>query len=248
MMLFANRIEAGRRLADSLGFLAGQDVVVVGLPRGGVPVAFEVARALDAPLDVIVVRKLGIPFQPELAMGAVGEGGVRIINEDVVRRVGVRERELADVEQRERAEIERRANRFRGTKAPVPLAGRTVIVVDDGIATGSTARAACQVARAHGATRVVLAAPVGPADVVRRMHSAADQVICPYTPADFCAIGQFYEDFAQTSDQEVVDLLIQAAELGTTAIPTNEPNGADPPRDEAGAALGRRRRRTGVRP
>src|SRR5665213_3424052 len=145
-MHFTNRVDAGRRLAARLEYLRGEDLVVLGLPRGGVPVALEVAGALDAPLDVIVVRKLGVPFQPELGMGAIGEGGVRVLNAEVVRLAGVSSVELAAVEQRERTELERRARRYRGERLPVLLEGKTVVIVDDGIATGSTARAACQVA------------------------------------------------------------------------------------------------------
>lgn len=184
-MVFTDRVDAGRRLGAALRPFADADVVVVGLPRGGVPVAFEVARALDAPLDVVVVRKLGVPFQPELAMGAVGEGGARVLDNDVLRSAGVGEHDLADVEQRERAEVERRARSFRGDRPRVPLRGRTVIVVDDGIATGSTARAACQVVRTQGAARVVLAVPVAPAGIEERMRPDADEVICLSTPRDF---------------------------------------------------------------
>ncbi len=186
---------------------AGDDMVVVGLPRGGVPVAFEVARALGAALDVIVVRKLGVPFQPELGMGAIGEDGVRIVNAEVVRRAGVSAEDLAVVEERERTELERRLTQLRGDRPRVPLTGRTVIVVDDGIATGSTARAACQVARAHGAEKVILAAPVGPPGIEAEMRPAADDVVCLRTPAHFGAIGPFYDDFTQLTDQEVLTLL-----------------------------------------
>jgi putative phosphoribosyl transferase len=210
-MPFFDRAEAGRRLAALLGHLRGEDVVVLGLPRGGVPVAAEVARALGAPLDVILVRKLGVPVQPELALGAIGEGGVRIINPDVVEVTGVTGTEIAVVEARERAELERRAQRFRGGRPPVPLAGRTAVIVDDGIATGATARAACQVARAHGASRVVLAAPVAPPSVRAALATAADEVICVETPRRFLAIGEWYTDFAQTTDTEVVALLRAAA-------------------------------------
>jgi putative phosphoribosyl transferase len=229
-MRFADRADAGRRLAESLRFLVGQDVVVVGLPRGGVPVAFEVARALGAPLDVIVVRKLGVPVQPELGMGAVGEGGVRIVDREIVRRAGVSERELSTVEQRERVEVVRRSSRLRGDKTPVPLTGRTVIVVDDGMATGSTARAACQVVRAQGATRVVLAVPVGPEDIERRMRADADEIICLYKPVDFFAVGQFYDRFDQTIDREVVELLRRASERAAAVSAENDP--ADPSRDK----------------
>jgi len=203
---FEDRAEAGRRLAARLGHLRGDDVVVLGLPRGGVPVGFEVARALGAPLDVIVVRKLGVPFQPELGMGAIGEDGVRIINAEVVRAAGVSDEALAAVEQRERAELDRRVQRFRPSGVRVPLAGRTAVVVDDGIATGSTARAAALVARAQGAARVILAVPLAPADAVAGLRQDFD-VVCLETPTRLWAIGQWYQDFTQTPDQEVVGLL-----------------------------------------
>ena len=206
-MHFTNRVDAGRRLATRLEYLRGEDLVVLGLPRGGVPVALEVAEALDAPLDVIVVRKLGVPFQPELGMGAIGEGGVRVLNAEVVRLAGVSSEELAAVEQRERAELERRARRFRGDRLPVPLKGKTVLVVDDGIATGSTARAACQVARAHGAARVILAVPVAPPDWTDRLAGDADEFVCVDTPEPFFGVGQFYADFSQTTDDEVIACL-----------------------------------------
>jgi putative phosphoribosyl transferase len=206
-MPFLDRIDAGRRLAAGLLRLRGQDVVVLGLPRGGVPVAAEVARGLHAPLDVVVVRKLGVPVQPELGMGAIGEDGVRVINPDVVRMAQVTADELAEVEQRERRELSRRAQRFRGDRPPLPVAGRTVIIVDDGIATGSTARAACQVTRARGAARVVLATPVAPPSAAPALAADADEVICLETPEYFSAIGEWYEDFSQTSDEEVVRLL-----------------------------------------
>ena len=206
-MAFVDRVDAGRRLAARLEYLESENPVVLGLPRGGVPVAFEVARALGAPLDVIVVRKLGVPFQPELGMGAIGEGGVRIVNEDVLRVTRVSREELAVVEERERAELERRVQRLRGGRARVPLEGRTVVVVDDGIATGSTARAACQVARAQGAGRVVLAVPVAPWDWAARVRHDADETIGLHTPEQFYAIGEFYADFSQVSDGEVVEYL-----------------------------------------
>src|SRR3954449_3324580 len=161
-MSFADRADGGRRLASLLAHLRDEHPVVLALPRGGVPVAYEVARALGAPLDVILVRKLGVPVQPELAMGALGEDGVRVLNGDVLRSAGVTAAELAAVEAGQRAELERRTTGLRRRWPRIDLAGRTVIIVDDGIATGATARAACTVARAHGAARVVLAAPVAP--------------------------------------------------------------------------------------
>ena len=216
-MLFSDRSEAGRRLAEKLAGLRGQDVVVVGLPRGGVPVAAEVAKALAADLDVIVVRKLGVPYQRELAFGAVGEDGVMVFNRDVVELAGLTEQQIAEVVTRERAEVARRAERLRGRPARVPLAGRTVVVVDDGIATGATARAACQVARAHGAERVVLAVPVGPPDIEIRLGSDADELVCLHTPPEFFAVGQFYRHFPQLSDEAVVALLRAGAPAAATA-------------------------------
>ncbi|MEV4326080.1 phosphoribosyltransferase family protein [Microbispora rosea] len=210
--VFVDRRDAGLRLGELLRGLPGmEDAVVVGLPRGGVPVAFHVARALGAPLDVIVVRKLGVPYQPELGFGAIGEGGVRVVNPDVVRLANMTRDEMAGVERRERAELERRARRFRAGREPVDLAGRTVIVVDDGIATGGTARAACQVARAHGASRVVLAVPVGAPETIASLRRDADEVVCLDTPDHFYAIGAWYDDFTQTSDEDVIDCLRQAA-------------------------------------
>jgi putative phosphoribosyl transferase len=210
-MMFIDRADAGRRLAARLDHLRGEPVVVLGLPRGGVPVAFEVARALGAPLDVIVVRKLGVPFQPELAMGAVGEDGVRVINHEVVRRAGVPADELAAIQAREQALVAARAARYRVRRPREPLAGRVAVVVDDGIATGATARAACQVARAHGAARVVLAVPVAPRGWQARNADAADELVSVQTPRDFAAIGEFYADFSQTTDEEVIGCLERAA-------------------------------------
>ena len=206
-MRFRDRSDAGRQLASRLLPLRGTDVVVLGLPRGGVAVAAEVARALDAPLDVILVRKLGVPSQPELGMGAIGEEGARVINADVVRYAQVSEADIRAVERRERAELERRIKRYRGDTPREPLAGRTAILVDDGIATGSTARAACQVARALGASRVVLAVPVAPPSARTTLADAIDELICLETPGRFLAIGEWYEDFSQTRDEEVVSLL-----------------------------------------
>ena len=207
-MIFSDRNDAGRRLAERLEPLRGQDVVVLGLPRGGVPIAFEVARALDAPLDVIVVRKLGVPFQPELALGAIGEGDVRVLDERITGQVRLPTEELAEIERVERAELLRRVEMFRAGRERIALTGRTALVVDDGLATGSTARAACQVARAQGAARVVLAVPVGAAEAVSMLQQDADDVVCLETPAGFMAVGQWYGDFRQVSDREVADLLL----------------------------------------
>ena len=209
-MPFRDRREAGRRLAERLSGLRASSPLVLGLPRGGVPVAFEVANALGAPLDVLVVRKLGVPFQPELGMGAVGEDGVRVLNPDVLRQAGVTEAQLAAVEARERAEVEERAVRLRRGRPAIPLQGRTVVIVDDGLATGGTARAAVQVARARGADRVILAVPVAPPDTVAALRRDADDVVAVETPEPFFAIGGWYADFSPTSDDEVVELLARS--------------------------------------
>lgn len=208
-MAFANRVDAGRQLADRLRHVPA-DAVALGLPRGGVPVAAEVSRALGIPLDVIVVRKLGVPYQPELAMGAVGEGGVRVLNDDVMRLAHVSDAALQAVEDEELAELSRRTTRLRQGREPVPLDGRTAIVIDDGIATGATARAACQIARAHGAKSVILAVPIAPPDAVRSLSDVADEVVCVATPGELSSIGQWYDDFTQTSDDEVARLLEEA--------------------------------------
>lgn len=242
--LFADRHDAGRRLAELLQHLRGEPAVVVGLPRGGVPVAYEVARALEAPLDVIVVRKLGVPFEPEFAMGAIGEGGSRVIDWEVVRMAGVSEEDLADVEMREREEVERQARRYRGARHAASLDGRVAVVVDDGIATGATARAACQVARARGAARVVLAVPVAPRGWAARIGDA-DECVSVETPDMFFAIGQFYVDFSPVSDAEVAACLERAAPR--PSAPVTVPGSAapdvlvdldDPADDSTGERLG----------
>jgi putative phosphoribosyl transferase len=204
--------------------LAGRDVVVLGLPRGGVPVAAEVARALGAPLDVVLVRKLGLPRRPELAMGAVGEDGVVVLNEDVLEAARVDEATLAEVERRERAELERRARQLRGDRPRLSLEGRTAVVVDDGVATGATARAACEVVRAHGAARVVLAVPVGSPHALADIAPTVDEVVCLDSPQRFAAVGQAYADFRATEEEEVLALLRRPAPAPAAEVPT--------PRDE----------------
>ncbi|OBB70161.1 phosphoribosyl transferase [Mycobacterium sp. 852014-50255_SCH5639931] len=229
--LFDDRVDAGRELGKSLESLRGHDVLVLGLPRGGVPVAFEVAKALQAPLDVLVVRKLGVPFQPELAFGAIGEGGVRVINDAVLREARLSADEVAAVEAKQRAELARRSEKFRSGHDRIPLAGRTAVIVDDGVATGATARAACEVARAQGASRVVLAVPIGGRDVFERFAGYADDVVCLHTPEFFFAVGQGYRNFTQTSDDEVVALLDRARD-GSRG-PVADAAADDPPlRDE----------------
>ena len=230
-MVFADRDDAGRRLAARLGHLRGGPVVVLGLPRGGVPVAFWVARALGAPLDVIIVRKLGVPFQPELGMGAVGEDGVRVINPEVMQACGVSQDELAAVQAREQAAVDARAARYRARRPRQRLDGRVAVVVDDGIATGSTARAACQIARALGAARVVLAVPVAPSGWQARIGADADEMVCVSAPRGFFAIGQFYARFPQVSDAEVLACLERAAALQSPAQASTAraAGAADPP-------------------
>ena len=227
VMAFADRDDAGQQLAARLTHLSGSPAVVLGLPRGGIPVAAQVARALHAPLDVIVVRKLGVPYQTELAMGAAGEDGVTVINREVVHRAGVTHQELATIQVTEQARVQDRAARYRTGHPRVHLGGRVAVVVDDGIATGATARAACQIARAHGAARVVLAVPVAPRGWVASIGSDADEFICVESPPDFYAISQFYGDFSQTTDEEVIDALTaagMAGEAGRLPAPAAEPH------------------------
>ena len=200
---------------------------MLGLPRGGVPVAFQVARALQAPLDVIVVRKLGVPYQRELGFGAIGEGGVRVISDDIVRRGRLEQADLASVEHAEEAELARQAERFRAGRPRLALDGRTAIVVDDGIATGATAAAACQVVRAQGAARVVLAVPVAPPDAAERLRTTTDEFVCLSTPFAFSAVGEWYQDFSQTPDDEVVSLLAQAAAGPDRPPPRRPPDVGD---------------------
>ena len=220
-MLFADRVDAGRALAGGLAHLQHEDVVVLGLPRGGVPVAYEVAEALGKPLDVIVVRKLGVPFQPELAMGAIGEGGTQVLDRSLAARIGVTETELQLVERRERAILEDRVARLRRGRRRLDLTGRVAVVVDDGIATGATARVACQVARSLGAALVVLAVPVAPAGTVGLIREA-DEVVTVSTPARFSSVGEHYLDFSPTTDEEVVVLLDAAARRVRTGQPSGE--------------------------
>jgi len=210
-VLFSDRVDAGRQLGERLSEYAGADVVVLGLPRGGVPVAAKVAAALDAPLDVIVVRKLGVPRQPELAMGAIGEDGASVVNHQVVRRAGVTSSEMEATKRNEQVELRRRARRFRGERPRLDLAGRVAIIVDDGVATGSTAAAACQVARLHGAAKVVLAVAVAPTHAAGRLAADADAFVVLETPEPFRAVSEFFNDFTQTTDAEVVAFLTEAA-------------------------------------
>ena len=207
--MFHDRADAGRRLAARLARYKGQDAVVFALPRGGVPVAEPVAAMLRAPLDLVLARKIGVPRQPELAMGAVADGGSPVVvrNEDVIAMTGVDEAEFDAVCQRELAEIERRRRSFLGTRVPSEVEGRVAIVVDDGVATGATTRAALRAVRARRPKTLVLAVPVAPPDALESLESEADEIICLEVHADFGAIGYFYADFHQLDDREVIAIL-----------------------------------------
>lgn len=210
MERFADRNDAGRQLARLLTVYRNQDPVVLGLPRGGVPVAYQVAQALGAQLDVLIVRKLGVPRQPELAFGAIGEGGVRVLNDMVMRYEQISADDVAAVEQRERTELQRRVALYRDGRPGLDVRGRLALIVDDGFATGATARAAGMIARAQGAAGVVLAAPIGPPGALAELsgfEGVIDDVVCLASPAQFTAVGQGYVDFSQTSDDEVCELL-----------------------------------------
>src|ERR1700719_4564028 len=209
---FRNRNEAGRLLANKLAACANRpDVGVLALPRGGVPVAYEVARALGAPLDVFVVRKLGVPGFEELAVGAIASGGVRVLNEDVMRALPNAAEIIEEVTARETAEVGRREQSYRDGRPAPELRDRVVILVDDGLATGATMRAAVAALRQRGVAKIVVAVPVGPPDTCREFEDVADQIVCASAPEFFQAVGQYYEDFSQTSDDEVRDLLNRAA-------------------------------------
>ena len=210
-MLFRDRSDAGRRLAARLqGYANRPDVVVLALPRGGVPVGYEVARALGAPLDVFLVRKLGFPGQEELAMGAIASGGVRVLNTNLLRRFHVPDHTVEAIAARELAELERRERSYRGSTAPPPVRGRAVILVDDGLATGSTMRAAAAALRRMDPTRIVVAVPVGAESSCEEFGGIVDEVVCAETPEPFRAVGQWYDDFSQTTDEEVRELLERA--------------------------------------
>jgi predicted phosphoribosyltransferase len=211
-ILFRNRADAGRQLAASLTAYANrQDVIVLALPRGGVPVAYEVAQALHAPLDVFVVRKLGVPGQEELAMGAVATGGAVLLNPEVVQYLDIAEAELRAVIAAERQELERRNRLYRDDRPPPEVKGRTVILVDDGLATGASMRVACAALRQLGPARLVVAVPVAPAEACAEMRAEADEVVCAVTPEPFYGVGMWYDDFTQTTDAQVRDLLARAA-------------------------------------
>jgi predicted phosphoribosyltransferase len=210
-MLFRDRYDAGRHLARELRAYADRpDVLVLALPRGGVPVAYEVARALHAPLDVFLVRKLGLPGHEELAMGAIATGGVRVLNEELVQVLDIAPDIIEEVAEEERAELERRERAFRDDRPPLDVRGRTVILIDDGLATGSTMRAAVAALRKQGPARLLVAVPVAAAATCRELQQEVDEVVCVRTPEPFRAVGIWYDDFSQTSDEEVHALLEEA--------------------------------------
>ena len=215
---FRNRREAGRLLAAKLTAYAKRpDVIVLALPRGGVPVAYEVAQALEAPLDVFLVRKLGMPGHEEYALGAIATGGVRVINQDLVQALRLPPATIEAIAAREQQELERRERVYRGDHPPPDVRGRTVILVDDGLATGATMHAGVKALRLQGAGRVVVAVPIAPPDTCDQLREVVDDIVCAVTPEPFHAVGLWYEDFSQTTDDEVRDLLARSAQVGHSA-------------------------------
>lgn len=209
-MVFRNRVEAGQELATLLAKYANQtNVLVLGIPRGGVPVAFQVAARLHAPLDVFIVRKLGVPGREELGFGAIASGGIRFLDAEIVEAVGISDFDIERIAAMEKQELERREQAYRGERPPLSVEGQTVILVDDGIATGSSMQVAITALRQMKPIRLVIAAPVAPDSTCRRLRREVDELVCLQMPVSFYAIGEFYEDFSQVSDQEVTDLLRQ---------------------------------------
>lgn len=227
-MVFQDREEAGRKLAEQLRAYANRnDVIVLGIPRGGVPVAYEVARALNAPLDIFVSRKLGVPWQEELAFGAVATGGARVLDHEIIEAIGISDEEIEQISARTRKELERRENLYRGARPALKVYGLTVILVDDGIATGSSMRAAINALRQMRPAQLVVAVPVAPQSTCKRLRSEVDQLVCVQMPEDFYAIGQFYEDFSQVADEEVTQLLHRAAQPVLQSVGQDDPPDAE---------------------
>lgn len=227
-MIFTNRSKAGRLLARRLTSYAGRkDVIVLGVPRGGVPVAFEVATALKAPLDIFLSRKLGVPGQEELAFGAVASGGVRILDRAIIEAVGLSEMEIDQITKTVQTELDRRQRVYRGTRPPLQLTGKAILLIDDGIATGSSMRAAILALREAQPARITVAVPVAPLQTYRDLSSEVDDLVCIYTPELFYGIGQFYEDFSQVTDAEVIELLDRAARQNSPPAPTSTPGSSD---------------------
>ncbi|MGA7853812.1 MAG: phosphoribosyltransferase [Candidatus Acidiferrales bacterium] len=219
-MIFTNRSEAGQRLAQQLNKYANRhDVIVLGVPRGGVPVAFEIATALGAPLDVFVLRKLGVPGHEELAFGAIGSGGVRVLDPELIQVLGLSPLDIELVTAAEKQELKRRERAYRGGCPPLDVKGWTVILVDDGIATGSSIRAAIRALRQMSPARLVVATPVAPASTCNRLRPEVDELVCVETPEHFYGVGQFYDDFSQVSDEEVKHLLDRAARQSAVTVP-----------------------------
>jgi putative phosphoribosyl transferase len=219
VITFQDRRDAGRRLGGRLRHLRGEDMVVLGLPRGGVPVAFEVARALKAPLDLLLVRKLGVPFQRELAMGAVGEGGITVYNEDVLRAAGISPDEVEAARSREMSELSLRADRYRAGQSPVDLTDRVAVIIDDGIATGASMRVAIEVVRVQEPARVVVATPVVSEDAAELLRPLVDDLVALAIPRRFVAVGSWYEDFSEIRDDDVRQLLDSATAAWGSRIP-----------------------------
>jgi predicted phosphoribosyltransferase len=217
--MFTDRRDAGARLAQRLQTFAGRsDLLVLGLPRGGIPVAYEVARALGAPLDAFVVRKLGVPGHEELAMGAIASGGIRIVNEDLIRRLGISQEDVERVTSAELRELERRETKYRGTRPPLAVVGRTVVLVDDGLATGASMVAAVTALRRQYPSTIIVAVPVAARETCEALRLVADVCVCVETPRPFHGVGMWYQDFTQTTDSEVHELLDDAARHDTAAV------------------------------
>jgi putative phosphoribosyl transferase len=212
-MVFRDRVQAGQKLAEQLQVYANRkDVMVLGIPRGGIPVASEIAKALHAPLDIFLSRKLGVPWQEELAFGAIATGNTRVLDREIIEASDISENQIEQITARVKKELERRENLYRGSRPPLKVEGLTVLLVDDGIATGSSMRAAIQALRQLKPARLVVAVPVAPLSTCNRLKQEVDDLVCLYAPKDFYAIGQFYEDFSQLEDEEVTELLRQARE------------------------------------
>lgn len=212
-MVFANRIEAGKLLAQSLLSIKEKDPIILGLPRGGVPVAYEVAHALNKPLDVIIVRKLGVPWQNELAFGAIGEGDQIFLNQHIIKTLEINQETQDHIISREREEIKNRQIRFRGDRKPIDIKGRCVVIVDDGIATGATVEVACKVAKARGASEIIVAAPVAAQRTVKKLANVSDKIIVLDSPENFESVGEWYEDFSPTLDEDVIQILTKVGEF-----------------------------------
>jgi putative phosphoribosyl transferase len=227
-IVFQDRADAGRRLAVQLRAYANRkDVIVLGIPRGGVPVAFEVAKALEAPLEIFISRKLGVPGQEELAFGAVASGGVRVLDREIVEGVGISPAQIDQITERAKKELERREKLYRGARLPRQVEGKTVILVDDGIATGSSMHAAIKALRQRNPARIVVAVPVAPLSTCSRLRPVVDELVCASTPKYFYAIGQFYQDFSQVADEEVTELLQRAAKSDLQKVVEDDPGGPE---------------------